>query len=124
MKIRTATFLPIVALAVASLAQGQTATSARKPPSAKPPSTDTTKIDFVTVDKDQNGSLSREESKAVGDLDSSFAQLDADKDEVVSPAEFLKWKRAGKIVGAKLPDPTTAPSGSAGAQHMPGPTGN
>jgi hypothetical protein len=116
MKIRTATFIPLVTLAIAGVVQAQA------PASTKPPPTDTTKIDFVTVDKDQNGSLSKEESKAVGDLDSSFAQLDADKDEVVSKTEFLKWKRAGKIAGAKVPDPTTAPSGSAGAQHMPGTT--
>ncbi len=115
MKIRTATFIALATLAIAGVVQAQAPASAKKPAP-----TDTTKIDFVTVDKDQNGSLSKEESRAVGDLHSSFAQLDTDKDEVVSKTEFLKWKRAGKIVGARLPDPTTAPSGSAGAQHMPG----
>ncbi len=115
MKIRTASFLPLLALAIAGTVQAQAPT-----PSRKPPPTDTTKIDFIVVDKDANGSLSREEAKAVADLDSSFAQLDSDHDEVVTPAEFTKWKRAGKIVGAKPIDPTTAPSGSAGAQHMPG----
>jgi len=117
MTIRTAIFIPLVTLAIAGVVQAQAPASTKKPAP-----TDTTKIDFVTVDKDQNGSLSKEEAKAIGDLDSSFAQLDADKDEVVSKTEFLKWKRAGKIVGAKVPDPTTAPSGSAGAQHMPGTT--
>jgi hypothetical protein len=116
MKIRT-TLIPLATLLIAGMAQAQMSSSSRKPP----PSTDTTKIDFITVDKDANGVLSKEESKAVADLDSSFAALDADHDDVVSPAEFTKWKRAGKIVGAKPPDPATAPSGSAGAQHMPTP---
>ncbi len=115
MKIATASLLPAIALATAGIAQAQA-----PPPARKPPPTDTTRIDFIVVDKDANGSLSREEAKAVADLDSSFTQLDADQDNVVTPAEFTKWKRAGKIVGAKPLDPTTAPSGSAGAQHMPG----
>lgn len=113
MNIRTSTFLALAALATAAVAQKAPA------PASKPPSTDTTKIDFITVDKDANGTLSKEESKAVADLDSAFAQLDSDHDDVITPAEFTKWKRAGKIVGAKPPDPATAPSGSAGAQHMP-----
>lgn len=116
MKIHPATFLPL-ALAIAGMVQAQTPAASSK----KPPPTDTTKIDFITVDRDANGVLSKEESKAVADLDSSFAALDADHDDVVTPAEFTKWKRAGKIVGAKVPDPATAPSGSAGAQHMPTP---
>jgi hypothetical protein len=114
MKIRTASLLPLLALAMAGGVQAQAPAA-----SPRPPPTDTTKIDFIVLDKDANGSLSRQEAKAVADLDSSFALLDADRDEVITPAEFTKWKRAGKIVGAKPIDPTTAPSGSAGAQHMP-----
>lgn len=89
---------------------------AEKPAPAQPgPS-----IDFSTLDKDANGKLSKEEALTVVELDASFDRLDTDRDGSVSPAEFSRWSRAGKA--NPLPhDPTTAPSGSAGAQHMPSP---
>ena len=45
--------------------------------------------------------------------------LDLNHDGFLSPAEFQAWPRALKTKDAALPDPSTAPSGSAGAQHMP-----
>lgn len=80
--------------------------------------TETTKVDFSTLDKDNNGSLSREEARTVADFELVFADLDQDHDQAVSPPEFTRWKRAGKVSGAKR-DPATTPSGSAGSQHMP-----
>jgi hypothetical protein len=85
---------------------------------AAQPSSDTAKVDFSTVDKDSNGRLSKEEVSVIADLELAFAELDTDHDGAVAPPEFQRWKRAGKI-SAKAPDPATAPTGSAGAQHMP-----
>jgi hypothetical protein len=111
---RAAAMLFAISLAATAPAQ----TPGAKP---KPAATIAPRIDFVTVDKDANGSLSKEETKGIADLEAAFAQLDADHDEAVSPAEYSRWARAGKITGAPRPDPATAPSGSAGAQHMPDP---
>ena len=103
----------LVVLTSASLACAQA-------PTEKPGPVDATKVDFSTVDKDANGRLSKEESLPIAELEGAFDQLDTDHDGAVSPAEFSRWSRAGKAV--PLPhDPTTAPSGSAGAQHMPSP---
>ncbi|MET0280321.1 MAG: hypothetical protein ABW278_04240 [Steroidobacteraceae bacterium] len=104
-----------VVLAMAGAGHAQTPAVKPKPAPAAP------KIDFVTLDKDANGGLSKEETKVIAELNRQFEQLDADHDELVSPAEFARWNRAGKITGAPAPDPATAPSGSAGAQHMPNP---
>ncbi len=84
----------------------------------QPISTESVKIDFVTLDKDSSGSLSKEEVKAVSDLTGQFDTLDADHDRALSRSEFTRWNRAnaGK---AEPRDPTTVPGGSAGAQHMP-----
>lgn len=95
----------------AGLLQAQT-------PAALP--NDGPKIDFSTVDKDANGKLSKEEALPIAELEGAFDKLDTDHDGSVSPVEFARWNRAGKAT--PLPhDPTTAPSGSAGAQHMPSP---
>lgn len=103
----------LIVLAVFGLAQAQT-------PAAKTTPADPPKIDFSTLDKDANGKLSKEEALPVVELDASFDRLDTDRDGSLSPTEFSHWGRAGKAV--PLPhDPTTAPSGSAGAQHMPSP---
>jgi len=100
--------LPLFALAAAGLAIA----------GEEPIPTAAVKIDFVTVDKDSNGSLSKEEVKAVTDLTGQFDTLDADHDRVLSRAEFQRWHRAN--TSAEEPrDPTTVPGGSAGAQHMP-----
>lgn len=85
----------------------------------KPPaSTETVKIDFITLDKDSSGSLSKEEVSAVAALTGQFDTLDADHDRALSRPEFQRWYRAN--TSAEEPrDPTTVPGGSAGAQHMP-----
>ncbi len=75
------------------------------------------KLDFSKVDKDANGRLSKEEARAVAELEAAFAVLDTDHDGSLTPAEFSHWSRAGKAEMAPR-DPATAPSGSAGAQHM------
>jgi hypothetical protein len=103
----------LIALCAASLCFAQTPA----PPPAKSHA-DTAKIDFVTVDKDESGSITKEETKVIADLDAAFDQLDANQDRSVSPAEFSRWSRAGKTT-AEPPDPATAPRGSAGSQHMP-----
>lgn len=94
------------------------AVAAEPPSSSAPASTDKVKIDFGTLDKDSNGSLSKEEVKAVAELTVQFDTLDADHDRVLSHAEFLRWHGASTSAG-KPRDPTTVPGGSAGAQHMP-----
>lgn len=93
-------------------------------PAAKPAASAPTKInepvkiDFAAVDKDANGQLTREEAVAVTELDTAFESLDANSDKSITPVEFAKWPLAGKA--AAIPrDATTAPGGSAGAQHMP-----
>lgn len=112
MKTRTYTAW-VIALAATGLAQAQA-------PAPKTAPADAPKIDFSTLDKDANGKLSKEEALPVIELDASFDRLDSDRDGALSPTEFSHWSRAGKAV--PLPhDPTTAPSGSAGAQHMPSP---
>jgi len=103
----------LTALAATSLVHAQTPTDKANPVNAP-------KIDFSTLDKDANGKLSKEEALPVIELDATFDRLDTDRDGSVSPTEFSHWDRAGKAI--PLPhDPTTAPSGSAGAQHMPSP---
>lgn len=87
-------------------------------PAAPKTQADTAKIDFVTVDKDENGSLSKQEAQVIAELETAFDQLDANQDKAVSPSEFARWNRASRAPG-KTPDPATAPRGSAGAQHMP-----
>jgi hypothetical protein len=104
----------LMALAAAAVSHAQT-------PPAEPPATpaDSPKIDFITIDRNTDGRLSKEEAAPVADLEMVFTVLDADGDDSVSPTEFSRWKRAGKVDGAKPRDPATKPSGSAGAQHMP-----
>ena len=105
-----AVLLPVL---VAGLAQAQV-------PTDKPVPTEAAKLDFSTVDKDANGRLSKQETLAVAELEGAFDALDTDHDGSVSPAEFSHWNRAGRT--APVPrDPSTAPGGSAGAQHMPAP---
>jgi hypothetical protein len=103
----------LTVLAAGGLAHAQT-------PADKTGTVDAPKIDFSTLDKDANGKLSKEEALTVVELDAMFDRLDADRDGSMSPTEFSHWNRAGKAI--PLPhDSTTAPSGSAGAQHMPSP---
>jgi hypothetical protein len=104
----------LAALATCGLGQAQTPAEKASPAPIAPT------IDFSTLDKDADGKLSKEEALTVVELDASFDRLDTDRDGSVSPTEFSRWSRAGKATA--LPhDPTTAPTGSAGAQHMPNP---
>jgi hypothetical protein len=108
------TFLLLAVCAGAAVAAHAQAPAQSASPSEAP------KIDFSTVDKDANGKLSKEETLPIAELEGAFDKLDTDHDGSVSPAEFARWNRAGKAT--PLPhDPATAPSGSAGAQHMPSP---
>jgi hypothetical protein len=110
---KTHSYTAILIVLTTGLAQAQT-------PAPRTGPTDPPKIDFSTLDKDTNGKLSKEEALTVIELDAGFDRLDTDRDGALSPTEFSHWNRAGKAV--PLPhDPTTAPSGSAGAQHMPNP---
>lgn len=77
------------------------------------------KIDFVSVDKNADGRLARDETLSIRDLNAQFPKLDADGDGHLSQTEFLRWHRAGKTAGEKPLDPATVPRGSAGSQHMP-----
>lgn len=81
---------------------------------------DAPKIDFAAVDSNGDGRLTKEETRIVADLAAAFEQLDADKDNSISRAEYQRWERAGKVNDVPR-DPATAPSGSAGAQHVPDP---
>jgi hypothetical protein len=78
-----------------------------------------TTIDFVVLDANTDGSVSVAEVQYVDDLRADFASLDANRDEKLSPVEFAKWSRAGNTKDALPLDPSTGPSGSSGAQHMP-----
>ena len=76
-----------------------------------------TLFDFKPIDMNADGRVSLEEAKPNSDLVSAFEALDVNHDDYLTPLEFSRWSRAGKsLVPA---DPTTAPSGSNGAQHMP-----
>jgi hypothetical protein len=111
---KTPLYAALAAMVASSLVYAQT------PAEKAAPAQNAPKIDFSTLDKDVDGKLSKEEALAVVELDASFDRLDTDRDGSVSPTEFSHWNRAGKAM--PLPhDPATAPSGSAGAQHMPSP---
>ena len=74
-------------------------------------------VAFSTVDTNKDGKVSLSEARADPDLEMAFDMLDLNHDGFLSPKEFQAWPRALKESAAR--DPTTAPSGSAGAQHMP-----
>jgi hypothetical protein len=76
-------------------------------------------IAFSTLDTNKDGKLSRSEARADPDLYMAFDTLDVNHDGFLSPQEFQAWPRALKTKDAAVRDPTTGPSGSAGAQHMP-----
>jgi EF hand len=76
-------------------------------------------IDFATLDVNGDGRVSLEEVRYVDDLRAAFNQLDSNSDKQLTPTEYAHWGRAGKTTDVQVIDPTTAPSGSAGAQHMP-----
>jgi Ca2+-binding EF-hand superfamily protein len=74
-------------------------------------------VAFSALDTNKDGKLSLREAHADPDLEMAFEMLDANHDGYLSPKEFQAWPRALKDSAVR--DPTTAPSGSAGAQHMP-----
>lgn len=102
----------LAALVPATLVQAQLTPAPEKASPVQP------KVDFLTVDRNLDGALSKEEAAPITDLEKAFDTLDEDHSGAISPMEFSRWARAGKAAG-KLPDPATAPTGSAGAQHMP-----
>jgi hypothetical protein len=103
--------MPVTCLLLASAACGmvfaQGAGSELKP------------IAFSTLDTNKDGKLSLGEARADPDLYMSFEMLDLNHDGFLTPLEFQAWPRALKPKPGTAPDPATAPSGSAGAQHMP-----
>jgi hypothetical protein len=76
-------------------------------------------IAFSALDTNKDGKLSRSEARADPELYEAFDMLDVNHDGFLTPAEFQAWPRALKATNATTRDPATAPSGSAGAQHMP-----
>jgi Ca2+-binding EF-hand superfamily protein len=103
----TLTFL-LLACTTGELLFAQAASSELKP------------IAFSTLDTNKDGKISLEEARTDPGLYDAFAMLDVNHDGYLSPTEFQAWPRALKAKGA-VPDPATAPGGSAGAQHMPPP---
>lgn len=76
----------------------------------------TPNIDFLDVDANKDGKVTPAEAEYIDDLRTSFGALDANHDQALTPTEFSHWSRAGKTLPV---DPSTAPGGSAGSQHMP-----
>lgn len=76
-------------------------------------------VAFATLDTNHDGKISKEEALAAPDLSDAFDRLDLNHDGFLTPAEFHAWPRAAKTKAAEPLDPSTAPGGSAGAQHMP-----
>ncbi len=74
-------------------------------------------VAFATLDTNKDGKISRQEARAAPDLADAFDALDTNHDGFLSPAEFQAWPRALKPTNP-VRDPSTAPGGSAGAQHM------
>lgn len=95
----------ILALAVAGVVSAS-------PPKKQP----VPMFDFPSVDANKDGKVSPEEVQYIDDLRASFPALDINHDDALSESEFSRWNRASKTMPA---DPSTAPGGSAGAQHMP-----
>ncbi len=77
------------------------------------------RIAFSTLDTNKDGKLSLTEARADPDLYMAFEMLDRNHDGYLTPLEFQAWPRALKTKDSAPRDPATAPSGSAGAQHMP-----
>lgn len=76
-------------------------------------------LDFASLDANSDGRISASEVQFVDDLRAEFPNLDANGDEELTPAEFGKWDRAASSSATAPADPSTGPSGSSGAQHMP-----
>ncbi len=103
------------------LLMAATAASAQQQPVVpqEPAPADAPKVDFATVDENRDGSITRQEALPTADLHASFDLLDVDRNQSLSPTEFARWNRAGSPQPKVPRDPSTAPGGSAGSQHLP-----
>lgn len=73
-------------------------------------------VDFQKLDQNHDGKLSQLEAQKDPELSTQFDKLDVNHDGYLSIAEFAAWPRAKRT---QTPDPSTAPGGSSGAQHLP-----
>lgn len=89
---------------------------------AQPPGSVKRPLEFGSVDANKDGKLSPEEVRYIDDLNAAFGQLDVNRDAFLTPMEYGKFPRAAGVREAQPLSPATGPSGSGGAQHMPGPT--
>jgi hypothetical protein len=110
---------PWIASTLAALAAAGAATAADPPARTSPPAATEPAglVAFAAVDRNRDGAISALEAEAFADLQAQFETLDANRDGQLAPLEFERWSRAAKA--GKPVDPTTAPGGSSGAQHMP-----
>lgn len=69
-----------------------------------PLSTQAQKDDFKDLDKDNDGSISREEAKGTP-YDKDFSKLDKDSDGKLSPSEHAAAPAAGEKAGAGATKP-------------------
>jgi len=67
--------------------------------------------DFGKLDRNGDGKISLAEAKGNANLEVNFESLDRNRDGFLSLEEFGRTSVPA--------DPSTAPGGSAGAQHMP-----
>lgn len=97
------------------------AADAKAPPAASAPDANESNAAavFAKLDADQDQRISLVESRTSQTLPGAFARLDANHDGFLTPTEFAMWEDAGDLASLAPPDPTIAPSGSSGAQHMP-----
>ncbi len=112
MRIRSFSSVLLLPLLAAGLVQAQDIPMEPAPPDAP-------KLDFATADEDGDGNISKQEAGKFADLQASFDLLDVDRNQALSPTEFARFSRAGSPAPKVPADPTTAPGGSAGAQHVP-----
>jgi hypothetical protein len=89
------------------------------PKTAKPLKPTAQGVEFRTLDKNGDGRISSAESKANVDLRANFDTLDKNHDGYLTPIEFAAWTEAANANAVAPVDPSTGPSGSSGAQHMP-----
>lgn len=76
---------------------------------------------FVRLDKDGDGRLSRDEVSAVGRMQHSWDAMDADRDGYVSRAELNEYQ--AKLGHAATPGVTSTPSDATTPGSAPGATG-
>jgi Ca2+-binding EF-hand superfamily protein len=85
---------------------------------AKAPQVAEATSQFKKLDMDRDGRVSNKEARTEQTLDESFGALDRNGDGYLTATEFAGWTGAkGDPTGPV--DPSTGPSGSSSAQHMP-----